>query len=136
MNYAQQGGSIWSVGGTLQILSGGLIDMSGGGQFVFSATTAITAHAGGGQASAVALTSIVNTISTVATSGDSVKLPQGAGQVVVVANQGANSTNVFPFSGDSINALSANAAYALAAGHTAVFWSAGAGKPWYTISGT
>jgi len=82
-----------------------------------SYTNGITAYAGGGQTNAVALTATYNRITTVATAGDSVKLPAAiAGSRTVVFNKAAaNSLNVFPATGDAINALSANAAYALAA---------------------
>jgi len=82
-----------------------------------SVTNAITAAAGGGQANAVALVSTYNRVTTVASAADSVKLPAAvAGSRVVVFNKAAsNSLNVFPSTGDIVNALSANAAYALAA---------------------
>lgn len=77
---------------------------------------AITANAGGGQANAVLLTATYNRVSTVAAAADSVKLPAAiAGSRVVVFNKAAaNSLNIFPSTGDNINALAANAAYALA----------------------
>lgn len=76
----------------------------------------ITAFATGGQANAVALTASVNRITTVVNAGDSVRLPVAtAGAEVVVINAAANSMNVFPSTGNAINALSANAAYAVAA---------------------
>jgi len=88
-----------------------------------STANGITAYAGGGQASAVALTATYNRITTVATAGDSVKLPAAkAGSLITVFNKAAtNSLNVFPATGDVINALSANAAYAMAATKGATF---------------
>lgn len=82
-----------------------------------STANAITAYSGGGQANAVALTATYNRVTTVAAAGDSVKLPAAkAGSRVVVFNKAAtNSMNVFPSTGDAVNALSANAAYAVAA---------------------
>ncbi len=81
-----------------------------------STANAITARAGGGQSTAVLLTASYNRVTTVATAADSVKLPAAkAGSRVFVFNKAAaNSLNVFPSTGDAINALSANAAYALA----------------------
>jgi len=65
----------------------------------------ITANAGGGQSSAVALTSEVNEVSTVASSGDSVKLlSASAGLKQTVINSGANTCTVYPFSGDDLGA--------------------------------
>ena len=97
-------------------------DISGVISAMSSTANAITAFAGGGQASATALTATHNRITTVATAADSVKLPAAiAGSFVTVFNKGANSANVFPATGDAINALSANAAYALAATKGALF---------------
>lgn len=85
-------------------------------------TTGITAHAGGGQTSAVALTTYFNNITTCATAGDSVKLLTAtAGQIQVVTNNGATAVDVFPFLGDTINGGSADAAIRLAVGETIVF---------------
>lgn len=87
-----------------------------------STANGITAKAGGGQADATALTATYNRVTTVATAADSVKLPSAvAGSRVVVFNKAASSLNVFPSSGDAINALSADAAYALAATKGAEF---------------
>lgn len=89
----------------------------------YSTKNAITAFATGGQANAVLLTNSFNRITTVGTAADSVKLPPAkAGAQVTVFNKAAtNSLNVFPNTGDIINALAANAAYALAATKGAVF---------------
>lgn len=81
-----------------------------------SVTNAITAFATGGQANAVLLTTSYNRVTTVATAADSVKLPAAiAGSRVYVFNKAAaNSLNVFPSTGDKVNALSVDAAYAIA----------------------
>lgn len=85
-------------------------------------TTGITAHAGGGQGSAVALTTEYNNVTTVTTAGDSVKLPTAyAGLEVIVDNSGANSLDIFPITGGTINGGSANAQIALAAGARMTF---------------
>lgn len=96
---------------------------------VSSATNAITAFAGGGQGSAVALTSSINRVTTVGTAADSVKLPAAtAGKAVVVINAAAaNAMNVFPQTGEIINALSANTAISVAANKVMVFYCAVAG---------
>lgn len=116
----------------------------------FSITDTITAAAGGGQANAVVLTSAVNRVTTVATIADSVKLPLcqtgpqnaiGAGQpsntlgqmMYVINAAAANSMNVFPATGGSINALSANTAYAVAANKTVGFVCIG--NIWYSLLG-
>lgn len=87
-----------------------------------SGVNSITAFAGGGQASATALTRNTSFVTTVASSGDSVRLPTAALSLsVVVYNLGANSLNIFPVSGSAIDALGANVAYSLAAGASRVF---------------
>ena len=76
---------------------------------IYDTTTSITAFATGGQASATALTSEYNNVTTCATAGDSVKLPAAAlGKKVTVKNSGAASLAVFPATSDSINALAVN----------------------------
>lgn len=92
-------------------------DVSGAINELNSTANAITAFAGGGQASAVLLTATINRVTTVGTAADSVKLPPAtAGSRVIVFNKAAaNSLNVFPATGGFINALAVNTAYALAA---------------------
>ena len=94
----------------------------------------LTAHAGGGQGSATPLTAAINRVTTVATAADSVALPTSAGgmQITVSNAAASNSMNVFPASGDQINALGANTAFAVAAGKTAAFTCAVAGQ-WHAI---
>lgn len=93
----------------------------------------ITAHAGGGQTNATKLTGQLNRVTTVATIADSVMLtPSLSGLDITVVNAGANSMNVFPVTGDAINALGANTAFAVAAGKTATFYCITAGQ-WHSI---
>lgn len=97
----------------------------------------LTAHAGGGQGSALALTSMVNRVTTVGSAADSVVLPAtvanvSIGPLTVINAAASNSMNVFPASGDAINAGAANAAFAIAANKTATFYSAGAGQ-WHAV---
>lgn len=76
----------------------------------------ITAFGGGGQQSSGAslLTQLLNRVSVVTTGNDSVTLPAAkAGVVIAVMNGAVNSMNVFPALGDTINALGANAAFAV-----------------------
>lgn len=91
-----------------------------------SAVNALTAHVGGGQGSALALTRQINRVTTVASSGDSVLLPVAlAGRVVTVINAAAaNAMDVFPQSGEIINALSANTALSVAANKCINFYCA------------
>ena len=83
-----------------------------------------TAKAGGGQSPSTPLTTVLTRIGTVATAGDSVTLPVAVpGMQVTVANASAtNSANVFPNTGDAINALSPNAGYAVAATKNVSFY--------------
>lgn len=99
-----------------------------------STANTLTAHAGGGQGSALPVTAEINQVTTVASAGDSVVLPAAAAGIqIMVANAAAvNSMNVFPASGDQINALGANTAFALAAGKTAQFYCVKAGQ-WHSI---
>lgn len=93
-----------------------------------TARNGITARAGGGQANATLLTAAINRVTTVATAGDSVKLPRAVpGARFTVINRSASSMNVFPSAGGVINALSADAAYAVAAAKTVEFVCALAG---------
>jgi hypothetical protein len=74
-------------------------------------------------------------IATCATAGDSVTLPTAAaGLVVVVANNGAESADVFPASGDDIDKGGVNTAYALASGTNTIFICQDT-LDWDTISG-
>lgn len=121
-----------------------------------SNTDTITAFAGGGQTSATQLDSGFNRVTVVATANDSVKLPacvsgqrntgpsgstarpssNTLGMMIVVTNaDAADSMNVYPQTGDAINALGANAAYAMAANKTAAFVCGSSGI-WYSILGS
>lgn len=92
-----------------------------------SYSDALTAHASGGQASATQLASMFNTVSTVATAGDSVQLPVSQpGLSVCVNNTSANPMQVFAQNGssDTINTI---------AGSTGVSQMAGS-QVWYTCT--
>jgi hypothetical protein len=102
-----------------------------------SVVTGITAHAGGGQGSAVALTGEFNRIDTVTTAADSVKLPVPTvvGQEVTVVNNTANSTQVFGAGTDTINGVATATGVAQAAGKMAVYRAAtiGAAAAWFRL---
>ena len=88
----------------------------------------VTAIAGGGQSAVANITATMTRVTTVATAADSLTLPKaGPGLRYKVINKGANSLNVFPLSGDLINALAVNAAFALAATKSVEFISVGPG---------
>jgi hypothetical protein len=87
----------------------------------FDVAVGVTAHTGSAQGNG-AITSTFVEISVCANAGDAVTLPTAAaGKLVIIANNGANSCDVFPASGDKIDGGSANAAFALAAGANALF---------------
>ena len=91
----------------------------------------ITAHAGGGQASATPLTGAVNRIATVATAADSVKLPASvAGMVVYASNDAANAAQVFGAGTDTIDDVATATGVPLPGKSSAVFSCPVAGK-WY-----
>ncbi len=96
------------------------------GYFFDSSANALTAHAGGGQASALQLSHGINRVTTVTTGADSVKLPAAvAGMHVCVINAAAsNAMNCYPLSGESINALTADTALSIVANKTVLFFCA------------
>jgi hypothetical protein len=93
---------------------------------VYPNDQSIIAHAGGGQANATQVKVGINIVTTVATTADSVRLPNDVlGQTSIVINLGANSVNIFPWPGDSIDNGATDAAYALAAGSRVFFIGTG-----------
>jgi uncharacterized protein (DUF2126 family) len=92
-----------------------------------AARDGLTALVGGAQAG-TALTVGINRFTTVASAADSAQLPASVAGTVVINAAAANSMNVFPQTGDIINALAANAAFAVAANKTATFYCAVAGR--------
>jgi hypothetical protein len=112
----------------------GLGEGYSGSYATFSSANGLTAFAGGGQGSATLLPAMTNRVTTVASANDSVKLPPSAvGMQITVINAAAtNSMNLFPATGESINALGANAAFAVAAGKSVEAYCANLGQ-WHTI---
>jgi len=93
------------------------------GYSMLSHANALTAHAGGGQGSALQLAKQMNRVTTVASAGDSVKLPAAvAGMQVLVINAAAsNAMDCFPASGEVINALAADTALSIIADSSVLF---------------
>ncbi len=82
----------------------------------------LTAHAGGGQANALALSAAMNRVTTVATAADSVALPASvAGMEVYVRNDGANAMQVFGTGTDTVNGVAAATGVSLAAAASATY---------------
>lgn len=103
-----------------------------------STATGLTAHAGGGQASALLLTAQYNRVDTVATAADSVKLPAPSyiGQEVeIMNNAGVNSMQVFGSGTDTINGVATGTGVAQAAGKFAMYKasSIGTAAAWHRI---
>lgn len=104
-------------------------------QAVPTVADGITAHAGGGKASATALTADMNRVATVATAADSVLLPaSAAGKRVYVVNDASNSMQVFGAGSDTINGVATGTGVAHAGGNAAVYWCVVAGKWHRTLS--
>lgn len=99
---------------------------------------AITAHAGGGQASAYQITKLVSQITTCATAGDSVKLPTAlTGTNGLILNATATSANVYPDSGSNFANGAADAPIALSAFYMLYYYCVYPGQ-WlfYVVSGS
>ena len=97
----------------------------------------LTAHTDSVQGAGVILSSY-NVYSTVGTTGDAATLPAvftiDPSTLVYVKNDGANSMDVFPASGDDAGA-GADTAVAVAAGDFAVFMATAANSTWTKIMG-
>ena len=86
-----------------------------------SVTVGQTANTGSIQGNNPIITEFYE-ISVCANPGDSCTLPVAvAGQLVIVVNNGAQSADIFPASGDKIDGGSVNVAFALASGANALF---------------
>jgi len=73
------------------------------------------------QTDALGLTSVFNIVGTTAASTGVRLMTSEPACEVVVKNLGANTLNVYPATGQAINALAANAAYTISAGASATF---------------
>ena len=110
------------------------IGLATGGLFVESYQDNIVAHAGGGQSSAYQLTSEINRITTVATSGDSVALPGSQpGLSIMVINHGVNPVQVYgaPGSSDTVDDVAAATGVSQMQGSVAFYICATSGA-WYS----
>lgn len=83
----------------------------------------ITAFAGGGQVSATLVNARINEVSTVASPGDSVKLPSASPDIEIkIINDGANSLDIFPNIGNDLGA-GINVAISLESGSNIIYVS-------------
>jgi hypothetical protein len=125
-------GTLTSLNVSGNITSPNLIANTG---FVIRSVNGAVSAAGTVQANATAITREINVVSTAAV-GSGVRLPAAvAGMVVMITNTSANTLNVYPATGGSINSLSANSAYAHSAGATLQF-IAPTTTQWYTVGAT
>lgn len=94
----------------------------------------VTASTGSTQATGVLIDARITRVTTVAVAGDAMTLPPAipGTELIVINAAAANSMDVFPAVGDAVNALSANAALAVAVNKTVLFVCAVAGT-WNTI---
>lgn len=117
--------------------SSGIIN-DGAMQVPGNVATGLTAHAGGGQASALLLAAELNIVATVGTAADSVKLPAPSyvgQQITVVNNAAANSMQVFGSGTDTINGVATGTGVAQAAGKAAIYRAAtiGTAAAWFRL---
>ena len=97
-----------------------------------SASDGLTAHAGGGQASALQLTSEINRITTVGTAGDSVRLPASfVGADVMIINHGTLPIQVYGAGTDTIDDVATATGVSQMANSTVLYFCTTAGA-WYT----
>jgi hypothetical protein len=102
------------------------------GRMAFKSIAIGISAAGSTQGTATALTKTFNVISTVG-AGQGVKLPSPeAGEILLVANQGANALSVYPDTGHSINNLASNAALSVATDTRRLFFATASNK-WYSL---
>ena len=106
--------------------------MAGSGRMALKANASGLSGAGTTQATATVINRQTNQFTTVAASSGAVLPSPEPGEFIFIANAGANTLNVYPASGHAINALAANAAFALATGKNVILWAATATR-WYAI---
>lgn len=103
-----------------------------GSNILFTSANALTAHSGGGKASALVLTAQINNFTTVAGANDSALLPPAvAGGFAVILNNGASNLALYGAGTDTINAAVTATQFTVLPGTIAVFYSPIAGK-WYS----
>ncbi len=115
--------------GSITPAAGVFTTLAASGLITVGAAATVTAHAGGTQAAALALTKQFNKITTCATAGDSVKLPaSAAGLLIVITNEGAAAAQVFGASTDTIDGVTTATGVPLAVGASAIYHCEAAGK--------
>ena len=113
--------------------------LSAGAALSVALETGLTAHAGGGQGSALALsaTKVVHNVATVGTAADSVALPAatGSGKLHFVKNSAAaNSLQLFGAGTDTIDGVATGTGVAIAAGKARLLVDIASGA-WVSLYG-
>jgi hypothetical protein len=110
---------------TMGVLDGDGLNVDASGLQTHTAQTGVTAYAGGGQANATAITSSYCVVSTVATAGDSVKLPSAAAglKVTVFNEDSTDALDLFPNTSDNIDGAGVDTAVSLAAGNNVTYFA-------------
>lgn len=99
--------------------------------YIRSVATGVSA-AGTVQGNATALTKDISVVSTVS-SGQGVRLPVAvAGMVLILNNTSANTVNVYPAAGATINSLATNAAYTHSSNSSLQYYAVSSTQ-WYTV---
>ena len=101
---------------------------------VIDSISAAVSAAGTAQGTATALVSNINNVTVVATGATGVRLPTAvAGMRILIRNSdSADTLNIYPATGGTINALAANAAFTIIAGAT-IELVATTATQWYTF---
>ena len=111
-----------------ELVVGGLITVKQGGYITEPTQDNVVANPGGGSTNAVQLNAVINRLATVATAGDSVKLPASlTGWTMRVINSASNAATIYPLGTDTINNTSS---YTLAANTTKSFSCLTTGAWW------
>lgn len=105
-----------------------------GGHFLASFTDAIAAVNPPVQATGAILTTDLNRVVTIGTTGDGVTLQLAVpgAEITVINAHASNAVAVFPFLGDKINAVAINGSFSIAATKTCVFYCTVA-LQWHTL---
>ena len=122
-------------------LAAAVSDETGSGSLVFNTNPALSGETFSTAASVIAgtnaqgqglIVSDYNIITTAASNPSGVTLPTATtGRRIVVVNKGANTINIYPATGASIDALSANASIALPTNNVMIF-NAASTTLWYS----
>lgn len=99
--------------------------------YIRSISTGIAAN-GTTQGTAAALTKEINVVSTVSADAGVILPSAVAGMVIIINNTSANTLNVYPASGATINSLAMNSAYSHVTGASLQYYATSSTQ-WYTV---